>query len=53
MNERKYLVTICEGNVCDYFEGDVNGITYKNLSEKEMKKIVDIALKQNFSIIIA
>lgn len=49
----KYSVFIINSdNVSDYWDNIADGIRYNNLEKNEIDKLVELSLKQNYSIII-
>lgn len=49
----KYSVLIIESNnAYDYMENSADGIRYDNLSKEDLDKLLELSLKQDFSVII-
>ena len=49
----KYSVLIIDSeNAYDFFENSAEGIRYDNLEKEEFEKLLELSLKQNFSIIV-
>jgi len=48
-----YSVLIIESsNVYDFFENAVDGIRYDNLSKEELDKLIELSLRQDFSVVV-
>lgn len=49
----KYSALIIESdNTYDYYENSADGIRYDNLNKEELDKLLELSLKQDFSVII-
>lgn len=50
---KKYTVLIISSNnIYDYFEGSADCIRYYNLNKENLDKLIELSLKQNFSVIV-
>lgn len=49
----KYNLTIIDSDtVYDYWNNSAQGIRYSELKKDELDKLIELSLKQNFSVII-
>ena len=49
----KYSVLIIDSeNVYHYFENSAEGIRYDDISKEDFEKLLELSLRQNFSIIV-
>lgn len=49
----KYSLLIIESNnAYDYMEDSADGIRYDDLSKEDVDKLLELSLKQNFSVIV-
>lgn len=50
---KKYTVLIISSNnIYDYFEDSTDCIRYYNLNKENLDKLIELSLKQNFSVIV-
>lgn len=49
----EYSVLIIESNnVYDYIENLAEGVRFKNLCKEDLDKLIELSLKQNFSVVV-
>ena len=46
------LLIIDSGNVYDYWENAANGVRYDDLTGEEFNKLLEMSLKQGFSVVV-
>lgn len=46
------IFIINSDNICDYVKNAAEGIRYNNVSQEELKLILKISLKHNYSVIV-
>lgn len=46
------LLIISSNNIQDYYDGEADGIRYNNLSKEELETLMNLSLRQNFSVIV-
>lgn len=46
------IFIINSDNICDYVENAAEGIRYNNVSQEELKLILKISLKHNYSVVV-
>lgn len=50
---KRYSALIIESsNIYNFFENTAEGIIYCNLSKEELDKLLELSLKQNFSVVV-
>lgn len=50
---KRYSALIIESsNIYNFFENPAEGIIYCNLSKEELDKLLELSLKQNFSVVV-
>lgn len=49
----KYSILIIDSeNAGDFWNGSADGIRYNNLEKEKMDTLIELSLKQNFSVIV-